>query len=77
MKFIIQRVTEASVTVDGSVIGSIGKGFFVLIGVTDSDTTDISSRQEHQIMQRGSMIISWRNAARVTLRWKLEALGRI
>ena len=33
MKFVIQRVTGASVTVDGEVIGKIGKGFMVLIGI--------------------------------------------
>lgn len=38
MKFVIQRVTHASVTVDDSVIGKIGKGFLVLIGVGQSDT---------------------------------------
>lgn len=38
MRFVIQRVTESSVKVDGKVIGQIGKGFMVLIGVADSDT---------------------------------------
>ena len=38
MKFVIQRVTEASVTVDGEIIGSIGKGFLVLIGAGKDDT---------------------------------------
>ena len=34
----VQRVTEASVTVDGETVGSIGKGFMVLIGVSVTDT---------------------------------------
>lgn len=38
MKFVIQRVTHASVTVEGERIGQIGKGFLVLIGVSESDT---------------------------------------
>lgn len=40
MKFIIQRVSGASVTVDNQVIGSIGKGFLVLIGVGQNDTKE-------------------------------------
>ncbi len=39
MKFLIQRVTSASVTVDEQIIGSIGKGYMVLIGVAQTDTT--------------------------------------
>ena len=38
MRFVVQRVTHASVTVDGTVIGKIGQGFMVLIGVSDEDT---------------------------------------
>ena len=40
MRFLVQRVTEASVTVDNIVTGKIGKGFLVLIGITHSDTKD-------------------------------------
>lgn len=44
MRFVIQRVTHASVTVDGSVTGAIDKGFLVLIGVEESDTKDIADK---------------------------------
>ena len=40
MRFVIQRVTEASVTIDGEISGKIGKGYLVLIGVADTDTID-------------------------------------
>ena len=44
MRFVIQRVTESSVKVDGEVIGKIGKGFMALIGVADSDTKDTADK---------------------------------
>lgn len=44
MKLIIQRVTHASVTVDNNVIGKIGKGYMVLIGVSDTDTKEIADK---------------------------------
>ena len=44
MRFVIQRVTHASVTVDHEVIGSIGKGLMVLIGVSDTDTEEIADK---------------------------------
>ena len=40
MRFLIQRVNEASVQVDGQTIGRIGKGFLVLLGISDSDTKE-------------------------------------
>ena len=40
MKAVIQRVTEASVTVDGNVTGSIGNGLLILLGIEDADTDE-------------------------------------
>jgi len=40
VRAVIQRVTEASVTVDGQIVGSIQQGFVVLLGVSESDTQD-------------------------------------
>lgn len=44
MKFVIQKVAHASVTVDRQVIGQIGRGFLVLIGVAEDDTKEIADR---------------------------------
>ena len=50
MKFVIQRVTRASVTVDNETIGEIDKGFLVLIGVADSDTKEIADKMIHKMV---------------------------
>ena len=44
MRFVIQRVTNADVKVDGQTLGEIGKGFMVLIGVSDTDTKEIADK---------------------------------
>lgn len=40
MRMLIQRVSEASVTIENRVRGAIGKGFLVLLGVTHDDTEE-------------------------------------
>ena len=40
MRFLIQRVSEASVKVDGQMIGHIGRGFLVLVGISETDTRE-------------------------------------
>ena len=44
MKFVIQRVKEASCTVDGTITGQINKGFCVFIGVSNEDTQEIADK---------------------------------
>lgn len=44
MRFVIQRVTRASVTIDGEVTGQIGQGFLVLVGVENSDNEQIADK---------------------------------
>ena len=44
MKFVVQRVTEASVTVDEKIVGQIGKGFLVLVGVSDADDKQVADK---------------------------------
>ena len=47
MKAVFQRVTEASVTVEGERIASIGNGVLLLVGVCDGDT-----QQEAQVLAK-------------------------
>ena len=50
MKFVIQRVKHASVTVDNQVIGKIGKGFMVLIGVCEEDNEAIADKMVKKLI---------------------------
>ena len=63
MKAVIQRVTNASVTVDGKIKSSVNTGLLVLIGIEDADNDEdiiwlsnkivnlrILSKQANQIM---------------------------
>lgn len=40
MKAVIQRVSEASVTIDGKISGEIGRGYMILIGIANDDTQE-------------------------------------
>lgn len=44
MKFVIQRVTQAQVEIDGQTVGKIGRGYMVLIGIAQNDTEEIADR---------------------------------
>ena len=44
MKFVIQRVTEAAVRIDGETVGSIGKGYLVLVGIASGDNEAIADK---------------------------------
>ena len=40
MRVVVQRVTRAKVTVEGEIVGEIGKGYLALVGVETGDTDD-------------------------------------
>lgn len=44
MKFVIQRVLSASVTVDERIVGQIDKGFLVLVGISNDDNEQIADK---------------------------------
>lgn len=50
MRFIIQRVTEANVKVEGEMIGKINKGFLVLVGISNNDTKLIADKMTKKML---------------------------
>lgn len=49
MKVVLQRVTHASVKVDGETVGAIGRGFLVLLGVAETDTEGVADRMADKL----------------------------
>lgn len=49
MKIVLQRVLEASVSVDNKVIGEIGKGFLLLLGVSNDDTKEVADKMIEKV----------------------------
>jgi D-tyrosyl-tRNA(Tyr) deacylase len=49
MRAVVQRVRDASVTVDGAVTGKIGYGLLIYLGVVDSDTEDLCRKMAAKI----------------------------
>lgn len=50
MKFLIQCVQEANVSVDSKIIGSIEKGFLVFVGINQSDTKEIADKMVKKLI---------------------------
>ena len=51
MKALVQRVTEASVTIDGEVVAEIGRGYLVLFGVTHGDTEAMADKLASRVVK--------------------------
>ena len=51
MKFVIQRVSHASVTVDDKVIGKIGRGYMVLVGVSEEDDEAMADKMVDKMIK--------------------------
>ena len=51
MRILIQRVTSATVTVDGNITGEISGGLLLLVGITHADTEAIEDRMADKIVK--------------------------
>lgn len=51
MRALVQRVTRASVTIDGAVVGSIGPGLCVLVGVTHTDAPATAAKLARKLWE--------------------------
>lgn len=49
MRVVLQRVSEAEVSVEGKVIGQIGQGYLILLGVSNDDTREIADKMLEKI----------------------------
>ena len=49
MRAVIQRVSRAQVSVDGTVLGKIDRGFLILLGVSGEDSREIAERMADKI----------------------------
>lgn len=50
MKFVIQRVINASVEVDGKIVGKTEKGYLVLLGACNDDTKEIADKMVKKLV---------------------------
>ena len=50
MRFVIQVVTQAQVAVDETVVGKIDKGFMVLVGISNNDTTAVADKMVKKML---------------------------
>ena len=50
MRAVVTRVNEASVSIDGEVTGKIGRGFLILLGITQDDTPAICRKLAEKVL---------------------------
>ena len=70
MRALVQRVSEASVEVEGSVVGAISKGLLIFIGITHSDSKEVAKKLANKVIglrifedQNGQMNFSTRDVS--------------
>ena len=50
MRFVVQRVSEASVEIEGKINGQINQGFMVLVGITNDDNEEIVDKMVNKLI---------------------------
>ena len=50
MRFVIQRVLESTLTIDGEITAQIAKGFLVLVGIETADTKEVADRMVRKLV---------------------------
>ena len=70
MRALVQRVSEASVEVEGSVVGAISKGLLIFIGITHSDSKEVAKKLANKVIglrifedQNGQMTFSTKDVS--------------
>ncbi len=49
MRFVLQRVLEARVDIGGKTVGEIGKGYLLLVGISNDDTSEVADRMIEKV----------------------------
>ena len=73
MRLLLQRVTRASVSVDGKMVGEIGPGLVVLLGVAGSDTPVVAESMARKCVE----LRIFRDEAGLTNRSLLNVGGQV
>ena len=50
MRAVVTRVKQASVTIEGDVVGKIGQGFLILLGITHDDTPELCKKLAQKVL---------------------------
>ena len=50
MRFLIQRVNNANVTIDGKIVGALNQGLCVFVGISNTDTREIADKMLHKLI---------------------------
>ena len=62
MRLVIQKVSQSNVKVDGKIVGEIGKGYMVLVGITEGDDEKIVDKMVDKLVNLRIFIVNryWR-----------------